>query len=98
VAVGKGSVVRDLYISHVVRPNWAKTKSAGLAFSNAAMAEPPLFDIGNEFRPWQQLNARVGRIAKNVFLPSLSREELESLMLQEREGIPSERALLVENN
>ncbi len=95
---GKGSEVRDLYISHVVRPNWAKANGAGLAFIDAAMAEPPLFDIGSEFRPWQQLNARVGRIAKNVYLPSLSRDELELLMLQEREGIPSEPALLVEND
>lgn len=94
-AAGKGSEVRDLYISHVVRPNWAKTRGAGLAFIDAAMSEPPLFDIGKEFRPWQQLNARVGRIAKNIYLPSLSQDELEALVLKEREGIPSEPRVVV---
>jgi len=97
-AAGKGSEVRDLYISHVVRPNWAKTQSAGLAFVDAAMSEPPLFDVGDKFRPWQQLNARVARIAKNVYLPSLSQDELEALMVKEREGIPTEPALLVVND
>jgi hypothetical protein len=92
-AAGKGSEVRDLYISHVIRPNWAKSKGAGLAFIDAAMAEPPLFDVGKVFRPWQQLNARVGRVAKNIYLPSLSQDELESLILQEREGIPTEPSL-----
>lgn len=93
--LGKGSEVRDLYISHVIRPEWAKVPSAGRAFINAAMAEPPLFDVGNDFRPWQQLNARIRRVSENVYFASLDSSELESLMTKEREGIPTEPAVVI---
>jgi len=96
-AAGKGSSVRDLYISIVVRMNWARFPGAGRAYIDAAVAEPGLFDIGNEFRPSHQLNVRIRRVSNNIYFPSLGKDELESLMLKERVGIPTEPALLVKN-
>lgn len=83
-----GSEVRDFYISHVVRPEWAKSPNAGPAFIDAAMSDPPLFDRGKEFRPSQYLGSRVSRISRNIYFPSLSKDEIESVVMTERIGIP----------
>lgn len=88
--LGLGSGVRDFYISHVVRPYWAMALGAGKAFIDAAMAEPPLFDRGKEFRPSQTLGARVARVSANIYLPSLSEEEIRGVILEQRAGIPHE--------
>lgn len=93
--LGKGSEVRDLYISHVVRPAWTKTPNSGRALIDAALNEPALFDVGKNFRPWQTLQARIGRLSANVYLPSLSEEEMLGVFLLLREGIPHEPANLV---
>ena len=86
--LGLGSEVRDFYISHVVRPEWTKAPSAGPAFVDASMSEPPLFDRGKEFRPSQYFGARVARLSSNLYFPSLTQDELTAVMLEEREGIP----------
>lgn len=88
--LGLGTGVRDFYISHVIRPNWAKTPGAGKAFIDAAMSEPPLFDRGDEFRPSQTLGSRVARVSANIYLPSLSEEEIRGVILEQRAGIPHE--------
>lgn len=92
-AAGKGSGVRDMYISVVVRMNWARFPGAGRAYVDAMVAEPGLFDVGIKFRPSHQLNVRIRRVSNNIYFPSLDKHELETLMLQERAGIPSEPAL-----
>lgn len=92
-AAGKGSGVRDLYISIVVRMNWARFPGAGKAYIDAVIAEPGLFDVGKKFRPSHQLNVRIRRVSNNIYFPGLDKHELETLMLQERVGIPSEPAL-----
>ena len=88
--LGLGSEVRDFYISHVVRPEWTKAPGAGPAFIDASMSEPPLFDRGKEFRPSQYFGARIARLSTNLYFPALSQEELTTMMLDEREGIPHE--------
>lgn len=87
---GKGSEVRDLYISHVIRPAWTKTPAAGRALIDAALSDPPIFDVGNNFRPWQELQARIARHSANVYLPALSEEELFEAFFALRDGIPHE--------
>lgn len=92
-AAGKGSGVRDMYISVVVRMNWARFPGAGRAYVDAMIADPGLFDVGKHFRPSHQLNVRIRRVSNNIYFPSLDKHDLETLMLQERAGIPSEPAL-----
>lgn len=87
-SLGLGSEVRDFYISHLVRPEWAKSPDAGRAFIDAAMADPPLLDRGKEFRPSQYLGSRVSRISRNIYFPSLSKDEVQEVIASERVGIP----------
>lgn len=87
--LGLGSEVRDFYISHLVRPEWAKSPDAGPAFIDAAMADPPLFDRGKEFRPSQYLGSRVSRVSRNIYFPSLSKDEVQEIVTSERVGIPA---------
>lgn len=87
--LGLGSEVRDFYISHLVRPEWAKSPDAGPAFIDAAMTDPPLFDRGKEFRPSQYLGSRVSRVSRNIYFPSLSKDEVQDVVAIERVGIPA---------
>ncbi len=94
--LGRGSEVRDLYISHVIRPAWAKSPGAGRAFIDAVIDEPALFDVGKDFRPWQEFQARVARLSANVYFASLTENQLLDAFLPLRQGIPSKQAKLVE--
>ena len=89
-AAGLGTGVRDMYISQIIRRKYMKTRGAGRAYLEAALAVPALFDKGNLFRPTQVLGASIGRTSENVYLPALSEQEMTTLFLELKENVSSQ--------
>lgn len=75
-AAGRSRKVRDSYISNVVRPNWARPKSAARAFIDAALEPPVLLDEGKGGdRRMNQFQQKVAQLQNNVLFVYLTQDE-----------------------
>jgi hypothetical protein len=87
VAAGHSGKVRDMVISSVVRPKWAKPSKAARAFMDAAIFEEAIFDEGNTGEKRHLtvgFQGRVARLANNLLFESLDQEELTEVFIQAR--------------
>lgn len=76
--------VPEFYISQIVRRYWNYSNETYLAFIETVIESPALLDLSNEVRPTQKLGASVSRLSANIFLPSLSREEISNVIRDEK--------------
>lgn len=79
--------VPDFYISQIIRRRWSFNKDAYLGYI-AAVIEPPVAIDEKGRDNTQFLGSRLGRLSENVYLPSLSREEIKSLVSSEKVNLP----------
>ena len=81
--------VREFYISQVIRRDWSYNKNTYLAFIDAVVESPALFDLSNEIRPTQSLGAKVSRIGANLYFPGMSQLEIKAAIVEEKHKLPS---------
>ena len=79
--------VPDFYISQIIRRYWKYNKSTYLAFIRAVVDAPAILDTGTN-RDTQTLGSYVGRISSNVYLPSLTEDEIFKVVLEEKAKLP----------
>jgi hypothetical protein len=83
--------VPDFYISQIIRRYWNYNKPTYLGFIRAVVQHPAIFDKGKEIRDTQTLAALVGRISSNIYLPSLSEDEILNVVLEEKAKLPERK-------
>jgi hypothetical protein len=86
--------VPDFYISQIIRRYWKYNKPTYLGFIRAVVQQPLVFDLGDEIRDTQTLAALVGRISSNIYLPSLSEDDIFGVVLEEKAKLPDRKAAL----
>jgi hypothetical protein len=81
--------VPDFYLSQIVRRHLSYHKPAYLAFISAVVESPAAVDeVGRE--KTQYLGSRISRLSANIYLPSLTREEIKALVIEEKKNLPKE--------
>jgi hypothetical protein len=83
--------VPDFYISQIIRRYWKYNKSTYLAFIRAVVDAPAILDTGSN-RDTQTLGSYVGRISSNIYLPSLTEDEIFKVVLEEKAKLPDRSA------
>ena len=83
--------VPDFYISQIIRRYWKYNKSTYLAFIRAVVDAPAILDTGAN-RDTQTLGSYVGRISSNIYLPSLTEDEIFKVVLEEKAKLPDRSA------
>ena len=86
-ASGSSGWAREFYISQIVRRRWGSSSRDYRAFVEVTLSDPPLLDYSNEIRPTQTLGVAVARMTENIFLPSLSPDELKHLISLEKDKV-----------
>jgi hypothetical protein len=81
--------VPDFYISQIIRRHWSYHKPAYLAFISGVVESPAAVDeVGRD--KTQYLGSRISRLSANIYLPSLTREEIKALVIEEKKNLPQE--------
>ena len=83
------NTVPDFYISQIIRRHWSYHKPAYLAFISGVVESPAAVDeVGRN--KTQYLGSRISRLSANIYLPSLTGEEIKTLVIEEKKNLPKE--------
>jgi hypothetical protein len=83
--------VPDFYISQIIRRYWSYNKPSYLAFIRAVVDEPAVLDTPST-RDTQTLGSFVGRVSSNLYFPSMTEDEIFTVMLEEKAKLPDRKS------